>query len=99
MGISEWGFLIRNKSDLDHVIEIVKRHNTSKDVGEPLEIYAVFKHESDLYLCSGNCGGRDSTSDFLAKHYTGPLIYWPFDKPEWWYETKDSDYVWKQTDS
>ena len=98
MGRSEWGFLIGNKDDLIHVIDVVKLHNApenAENAGETLEIYAMFKHRKKMYLCAGNGGGRESTSEFFVKNYKGPKIYWPFDKPKWWFDTKEEDYVWK----
>jgi hypothetical protein len=64
MGRSEWGFLIKTKDDLDHVIELVKKHNApenAENMGETLEMYAIFKHRVNMYLCVGNGGGRDYT--------------------------------------
>ncbi len=85
MGRSEWGFLIKNKDDLIYGINLIKVHNTS---GE-LQLLNMKK------ICIYVWEMVDLTSKYFEENYVG-LIYWPFNKPLWWFKTK---YVWKSTKS
>jgi hypothetical protein len=95
MGRSEWGFLIKTKEDLDHVLELVDEHNSRDDLGEELELTCIFKYRNKLYLCIGNGGGRSFTSEFIDKKYKGELCYHPFDKPKWWMNLDKQQIMWK----
>jgi hypothetical protein len=99
MGISEWGIQIKNQADLQHIIDLVKLHNECSNqdiVGEELVLCAILKYNENLYVCLGNGGGRDLTSRFLRKNYSGKSeIYLPFNKPDWWHDTKNC--IWRSS--
>ena len=96
MGFSEWGFLIRNKNDLDHIIELIEEHNNTEDLGEPLFATCVFKYKDTIYLIICNGGGRIRTSDFILKNYEGTQCYYPFEKPSWWNSTDEQQIIWNK---
>ena len=70
MGQSEWVFLVQSKADVDEVIQLVKSHNESGE-SEELEIYSLLKRNKmdKYYLCAGNGGGRDQTTNFIMRNY------------------------------
>jgi len=95
MGRREWGFLIKNKDDLKHVLELINEHNSDGNIGEELELGCIFKYKKKMYLCIANGGGGADTTDFIVENYTGPLCYYPFDKPKWWLDMDKQEILWK----
>jgi hypothetical protein len=99
MGKSEWGFLIKNKEDLKHVIDFVSLHNNWKnddEIGEELYFICVFVYDMNTYCCVGSEGGRHNTSLFIEKHYKGKnKVFYPFDKPSWWFLEEEQKSLWR----
>ena len=91
MGRSEWGFLIRSNKDIETIKTLVANHNKESNFekkGEDLEIYAIIQNpQGKYYICAGNGGGRDQTTDYIRSNYTGSFLI-PFDKPTWWNKAK-----------
>lgn len=89
MGRSEWVFLVQSKSDVDEVVTLVNKHNTCENfdlIGEELEVYALLKRNKmdKYYLCVGNGGGREQTSQFIVTNYKKiKTVFFPFNKPQW----------------
>lgn len=99
MGKSEWGFMIKNKNDLKHVIDVVKLHNdwnNTNEVGEVLYFFCIFRYKSKMYCCVGNEGGRNYTIPFIATHFKGKeQIFEPFEKPSWWFLFDKQEMIWE----
>lgn len=99
MGFSEWGILIKSQDDIIHLLEIIKRHNEKEDssqkYGESLTLYSIIEYEKKKYACIGNYGGRDLTSEYLFKNAKFKKIYYPFEKPEGWFDNKKFKYLWQ----
>jgi hypothetical protein len=96
MGRSEWTFPVASKNDVNDVLALVKLHNTCDNedlIGEQLEIYCLFYRikTKTYYLCVSNGGGRDSTGEFIMRHYDRKKInkvLFPFNKPKWYSDSK-----------
>lgn len=105
MGRSEWAFLVKTKEDIDNVLSLVKSHNTCTDydlIGEKLEVYALLKYKklNCYYLCIGNGGGREQTSNYIIKNYnnktkTKNSVLFPFMKPEWFSDDEQMEPFWQ----
>lgn len=105
MGRSEWAFLVKTKEDIDNVLSLVKSHNTCTDydlIGEELEVYALLKYKklNCYYLCIGNGGGREQTSNYIIKNYnnktkTKNSVLFPFMKPEWFSDDEQMESFWQ----
>nr|QBK92002.1 MAG: hypothetical protein LCPAC304_03450 [Pithovirus LCPAC304] len=107
MGISEYGFLIRNQEWLDEVLRVIKSHNDAgiaafrrREVGEEIWYNSILRHNEtgNLYFCCGNGGGRDDTCKYIMSHYMYDApgrVVWPFAKPSWWWDEDKYTYVWK----
>jgi hypothetical protein len=74
MGISEWGISIMDLKDFKKVRKVINNHNKlfnkSKNpylVGEQLTIHSILKFNGRYYMILSNCGGRDSTTEYLIK--------------------------------
>ncbi|AYV85560.1 MAG: hypothetical protein Satyrvirus23_3 [Satyrvirus sp.] len=96
MGRSEWGFLVKSKDDIIKIIELLRKHNNLENCdlrGEDLHFYSAIQFNGEYYLCVGNLGRRQPTSDFIESNYDGK-VYYPFEKPSWWNDTEKYTYVW-----
>ena len=80
MGRSSWAIRVRTLQELEQVLETVKDHNMSEDVGETLTLSYVTKYEGDRFLVLENSGGREKTNLYLLGRLQ-MLIYLPFAKP------------------
>jgi len=102
MGFSEWGFRVNNNDEIQNIYDIISLHNLHVKAGlleaEKLDIYAIIRRrispssKARYYLCAGNGGGSEATSNFLAENYTGSICF-PHCKPHWWKECQD--YAWR----
>jgi len=96
MGTSEWGIGLADAKQYQVLKELIEEHNKSEEAGEELDFHCLLRFEGAIYACIGNSGGRELTSDFIQKHgYDNRFakIFYPFEKPDGWYECKDS--IWK----
>lgn len=85
---SEWVFLIKNKEDLKHVIDVVSLHNIWENVNnedcKDLHFICIFKYRSKMYCRIGNgCDDYNTssykTSKFISIHFNSKRqIYEPF---------------------
>lgn len=97
MGRSEWAILLTTSADVDKLLEVSTRHNSSTRAGEPVVINCVLRFDGKLYACIMNSGGREQTTRFLRKSYPKgkhPEVLYPFAKPDGWHECKEI--VWQK---
>jgi len=103
MVMSEWVFHITSQEKLNNVLSLISKHKETitedASVGKELICTCIVRKNVDekpqYYLVVVNHGGRQSTSAFILKNYRGGIVFYPFQKPEWW--SGCSDYVWEKT--
>lgn len=65
--------------------------NRIYDTGSEVVYFNAFlNYKGDTYVCIGSGGGY--ANDWIENHYEthgkALMTYYPWDKPEWWYETE-----------
>jgi hypothetical protein len=98
MGRSEWAFPINSKEDVEKVLSFIILHN-NLNVSEDLEAYCILQNKDtkQYYLCVGNDGGREQTSQVLAKYYPKHNnVLLPFSKPKWYWDDTKITYFWQK---
>ena len=94
MGIREWGFMVRNKQDLNHVIDLIKRYNVSKHSCDSLTMTLVFIYKSEIWLCCVTTDASSSVSDFMDDNYEGPKMEHGEDHEYWWSDLENQKNIW-----
>mmetsp|Transcript_3822 Transcript_3822/g.7775 ORF Transcript_3822/g.7775 Transcript_3822/m.7775 type:complete len:130 (-) Transcript_3822:525-914(-) len=102
MGLREYGFLIRTAEDAEYLHQMLlelnkseekfwKTNNPIYDTGsEMVYLNAFLNYRGDTYVCIGSGGGNatDWIENYYKTHGKALETYYPWEKPEWWFQTE-----------
>jgi len=88
MGITEYAFAIKNITQLNYVLNIIKKHNeyaknvSYVDIGEEIDITCYLNYKNECYLIAINGGGNEESEKFFASNIPSNIKwYGKFKKP------------------
>lgn len=108
MGYNEWAIPIiasgasEAKIRFNEIKSLIESHNNqsyyARTKGQDLALYWIFRYKDHLYICCGNVGGREATTEFIksrAPKWAVDNIFFPYETPIGWHENREL--VWESS--